>query len=300
MAAIDVSRKNGTAVKKKRARKKTTPRSKKNQTAGLPAVTGNGSNGKGLSVASRYEIAQMEEPWSFDKKELEKKRIIYPEMVDRAVADAFRRIRTKIIQKSGSGNRVILVTGLDNHSGGSFTTINLAAAFAFDESKTALLLDCDLNSPGFKLDDDNHNMGLIDYLEEEDGKLGVEEIIYPIGIRRMRLVPSGGKREVVVEHFTSIKMRELVESIKVRYDERYIFINSPPIAESADAEILAEICDCAVLVVPYGRFTEKKIENAAKTIGKDKLLGIVFNDVPRIPKVSFTLNDIKMPWQKSA
>jgi Mrp family chromosome partitioning ATPase len=76
-----------------------------------------------------------------------------------------------------------------------------------------------------------------------------------------------------------------MSSLLARYDDRYIFMDAAPITESADTRILVELCDFVLLVVPYGRVTKNRIQEAADAIGKDKLLGIVFNDVPRMPKI---------------
>lgn len=263
---------------------------------GLPAVV-NTKHQAELARSSMHEIARMQDAWFFGRSDLEDRRIIYPEMEEKDITDAFRRIRTKILQKSQSSNQVVLVAGLEEGNGASFVTNNIAAAFAFDESKTALLLDCDIKNPGISFRNNQvSTAGLIEYLEgDEEREIGVEEIIHPSGIRRLRIVPVGDEREDSVEYFTSMKMRHLIETVKARYSERYIFLNSPPVLKSADAEILVELCDYVVLVVPYGKYTEARIAEAAKAIGKEKLLGVVFNNQPRIPS-NLSIRSM-MPWK---
>jgi protein-tyrosine kinase len=273
------------------------------------------ANSKSLGVSSRYEIARMREPWQYEKQALAEMRIISPEMPDRGVADAYRRMRTKIVKKNGGENPTIMVTGISHGSGATFTALNLAAAFAFDESKTALVVDCNFRRQGMELGEEGDRYGLADYLDDELDDVGMEEIIHPTGIRRVRLIPSGGEREGLVEYFTSTKMRELVEAAKQRYRDRHIIIDTPPILESADTGILADLCDYVILVVPYGRFTQQRIVDAARAIGQEKFLGAVFNDVPHVPEVAVerlkTLWDIprvskvaierlKSLWKKSA
>jgi Flp pilus assembly CpaE family ATPase len=92
-------------------------------------------------------IARMREPQALTKNELEAERIIYPEMPDNAVAQAYRQLRTKIIQKTQSRNAIIMVTSVKCGGGSSFTALNLAVAFAFDAGKTALLVDCNFSRP---------------------------------------------------------------------------------------------------------------------------------------------------------
>jgi Mrp family chromosome partitioning ATPase len=78
-------------------------------------------------------------------------------------------------------------------------------------------------------------------------------------------------------------MRHLLSELRQRYVDRFIILDAPPITDSADARILAELADYAVLVVPYGAATEAQITAAAKLIGEKKLLGVVFSDMPRMP-----------------
>ena len=74
-------------------------------------------------------------------------------------------------------------------------------------------------------------------------------------------------------------MRELLE----RYSDRYVFFNTDAIIDSADTKILVELCDFVILEVPYGKVTKNKIFESAEAIGKEKLLGVVFNHMPSLP-----------------
>ena len=91
--------------------------------------------------ASR-SIARMAEPHALTTRQLEERRLIHRHESARAQADAFREIRTRLLALGGEQNFVTLVTSVSPGSGGSFVARNLAAAFAFDEAKTALLIDC--------------------------------------------------------------------------------------------------------------------------------------------------------------
>jgi len=94
-------------------------------------------------------------------------------------------------------------------------------------------------------------------------------------------------RKGTAEYFTSRKVRGLLKGVQQRYPDRYIIINAPPVTNSADTRILAELADLVLLVVAYGRTTEQQIINAAKAIKSEKLLGIVFNDDPQLPRIKW-------------
>ncbi len=231
---------------------------------------------------SSRTIMRMDEPFQLTQEQLREKNVIYPEMKDNRIMQAFRELRIKLLKRSNAKNGIVMVTSVTQGFGSSFVATNLGSAFALDEGKTALVMDCNLSSPGLQgLVPSGDHYGLTDYLEDET--IGADEIIHTVGIPRLRVLPAGSKREIPAEHFTSIRMKRLLDHIYQRYSDRFIIIDAPPIMESADARILMELCDGVLLVVPYGKLTENRIMAAVKDIGADKFLGIVFNDEPQMP-----------------
>lgn len=235
-------------------------------------------------VSSAKEIALMDEGDILESKSLSELKIIFSEMTDHKIANTYRDLRTKLIQKSQGKNFIAMITSCVPGHENSSVALNLATAFSFDESKTSLLIDCDLNNPKLdKLLNLETDKGLTDYLENED--IDINSILHKTGIKRLRMLPAGTSKETATEYFTSLRMRELMSSLLTRYSDRYIFIDSAPIADSADTRILVELCDFVLLVVPYGTVTKNRVKAAADAIGQDKLLGIIFNDVPKVPSL---------------
>jgi Mrp family chromosome partitioning ATPase len=214
--------------------------------------------------------------------DLSARHIIHKNHVGDVAVQVFRELRTQIIQHSKGQNSVILVTGVSNGNGSSFVAQNLGAAFAFDAVRTALIIDCNLKNPSVhRLITKSPVRGLTDYLESPDTDVG--EIIHPVGMARFRVIPAGGRADAQVEHFSSMRMRRLMDSVRRRYTERFIILDGPPMSEIADIRILSEFADYVLVVARYGRTTHSQIERCVSAIGNEKLLGIVFNDEPRIP-----------------
>jgi capsular exopolysaccharide synthesis family protein len=235
---------------------------------------------------SAQAIARMREPTPRSRTELEQRRVVFPEMTDSDTVKALREIRTKITQKTEGNNGVVLVTSLAPRGGGSFIAFNLAAAFAFDAGRTALLVDCNLrNSSLPRLFADTPHLGLTDYLE--DSSIAVGDVIHPIGIERLRVIPAGGRREVPGEYFDAARMQRLIEELRSRYPERFVILDAPPTTESADVHTLAGLCDWVIVVVPYGKVTTAQIEEALKSLPQEKVLGVVFNNEPGLPPLSW-------------
>lgn len=235
-----------------------------------------GRRGKPERIRASREIAYMAEPRRLTKDDLDERRIIYPESRDRNLVNRFRQLRTQLLEVSEGENFSLVVTGATQGAGSTFVSINLAAAFAFDQSKTALLIDCNLRYPNLHtLLDIMPDAGLTDFIDDPDCDLS--RIIYPTGIPRLRLIPAGSRRESPSEFFTSWRMEEFIHLVRQRYPDRFIILDTSSIAESPDARILTELCDFAMVVVPHGRVTNSQIENAVGGIDPNKFVGAVLN-----------------------
>src|SRR5258706_992815 len=216
--------------------------------------------------------------------DLAQRGIIRPQPSEDSAVQVFRDLRTKLVQQSQGKNAVILVTSVSKGCGSSFIAQNLGAAFAFDMGKTALLIDCNLRSPSvYKLLANAAVPGLTEYFENPD--LDIEEIIRPVGIARYRVITAGKRREILEEHFTSEKMKHLMDTLRRRYQERFIIVDGPPMSKIADIRILSDLADYVLVVARYGRSTNTQLANCLSAINDKKLLGVVFNDEPRIPRI---------------
>jgi protein-tyrosine kinase len=209
--------------------------------------------------------------------QLEERAIIHRGAVSRPEVDAFRELRTRLLA-AVEGSFVALVAPVSAGSGGSFVARNLATAMAFDETKSAILVDCDLRHPSqhltMKLD--TPAGGLVEYLENPEGEFS--DVIYDTGVTGLRLIPAGTTREVGAEHFSSSRMRLLLDSIRSRHPNSYVFLDGPPVRGTPDARILADIADVVILVAGYGRDTAASIALAAGNFDPNKFAGVVFNE----------------------
>jgi Mrp family chromosome partitioning ATPase len=229
---------------------------------------------------STHLIARMAEGGALAPRQLEQRRLIHRDASVRKQSDAFREVRTRLLGLAGEQNFVTLVVPVSPRSGASFVARNLATAFAFDEAKTSLLIDCNLRYPAQHkaLGVDAAAGGLIDFLEHPAP--GIKPMIYHTGIPRLRLIPAGKARENGAEYFSSFRMRAVVDSLRCRYADRYLFLDGPAIKGSPDARILSDLADFVVVVAGYGRDTPATIGQAIANFDQEKLAGVVFNHVP--------------------
>ena len=168
-----------------------------------------------------------------------------------------------------------MITSSMPGEGKTMIVSNLATVTA-DSGKRVLVIDCDLRKPAlhkaFKLD---RSRGLVNYLA---GELEYNEIIISnqldIGLD---IIPSGPIPPNPTELLMSEKFRKLLDKAAVEYD--YIFIDSPPCLNMADAAILGRLADRILFTVSANKtrvdFIKRSIEQL-KQVDID-VAGIVLN-----------------------
>lgn len=224
----------------------------------------------------REQIKNMQLPMLWSQDELYEKKIVFTGMRQRDVLNAYREVRIRLLKRSHTDNIVVLVSSVVGLAEASDFSFNLAATFALDQHKTALFVDCNPYSPAAdKYVVMDVDCGLTQYLN--DYTVPLKKIIYPSGIERLRVIPSGGSSESAAEFFNSKRMEVFVAEIKARYPDRFIVLNAPSVQHSTEARILSRYCDHALLVVPFGMAVTDDVLAAVDAVGKEKFAGLVFN-----------------------
>lgn len=224
-----------------------------------------------------HPIVRTSEATVLTPQQLQDRSLIHRTSVASPEVEAFRDLRTKLLAMI-DGSFVAMVVPVSAGCGGSFVARNLAAALAFDETRSALLFDCDLRHPSqhATMRIEPRHGGLIDYLEDEHADL--ERLVYPTGVARLHLVPTGKTRETGAEYFSSHRMRLMIDTLRSRHPDRYLVLDAPPVLGSPDARILSELADVVILVAGYGRDKPAAIAQAAASFDPAKFAGVVFNE----------------------
>jgi protein-tyrosine kinase len=231
-------------------------------------------------ISERHDlIDNMGEVETFSTQELDEQKIIYPGMANPNVLNVFRGLRTRLLKASKGANFSCLVTSVCSGGGTTHIAKNLAASFSLDKSKTSLLVDANLYNPSLNsLIIGASESGLTDYLSEQGPQVNIKDIVYATGVPRMRVIPIGGYSEAAAEYFSSQTMQLFSEEVRKRYSDRYILVDAPPILEASETQILIDIADLVLLVVPYGKVTNEEISEAVEKIDPSKFVGIVYNN----------------------
>lgn len=193
-----------------------------------------------------------------------------------SIAESIRKLRTRILYPDG-GEKIssVMVSSSAPEEGKSFICANLGISLAQSMERHALMVDCDLRRPSlqslFGLD---MIQGLTNYLSfgAEIGKL-----IAPTGLDKLSIIAAGPLPENPAELISSEKMAGLLDEITNRYDDRLILLDCPPFHAAAETVVLSQLVDKVVLVVRWDKSSREEIKKVVDTIGKEKILGVVFN-----------------------
>jgi len=195
---------------------------------------------------------------------------------DSSDAENFKLLRGQILfPRDREVPRSILVTSTFPGEGKTFTAANLAAVIAMSVDEYVLLIDADMRRArihrmfGFK-----NVRGLHDYLI---GEKSFDELIVRTTINKLSILPAGRPPKNPSELLSSNMMAKFLEEAKQRYKDRFIIIDSPPTHITAEAKFLAQYVDGIIFVVMANKTPRKEAQKAIEALGRDKVLGIVFN-----------------------
>ena len=190
--------------------------------------------------------------------------------------DFYKVLRTQIQHRTrDKGWNTIMVTSVNPGEGKTLTSINLAITFAKEFNQTVLLVDSDLMRQNIhKYLGFENDKGLIDYLI--DDRPLKDFIVWP-SIDKLTLISGGRTIHDSSELLGSPRMKNLINEMKTRYPDRYVFFDVPPILGGADAIVLAPLVDSIIIVVAEGRTSIHDIKKALQLLPNEKLLGFVLN-----------------------
>lgn len=172
-----------------------------------------------------------------------------------ALSESFRAIRSSLQflykKQNLSGAKTLMITSSVSGEGKTFCSINIATVFAMSEKKT-IIIGLDLRKPKIFGDFNiSNDIGAVNYLI---GQKSLDEIIQPTHIPFLDVITSGPIPPNPAELILSDGMREMLESLKEKYD--YIILDTPPIGLVSDALELAPYSD-VILYVIRQNFTKK-------------------------------------------
>ena len=193
-----------------------------------------------------------------------------------SITESFRHLRTKILHPpSGKPLRKVMITSAIPGEGKSLVCANLGISVAQGLEQHALLIDCDLRRSSLaRIFAVPEEQGLVNYLL--DG-VDLGALIRKTGLRKLSLIPSGPKPINPAELLDSKKVGHMFDELSNRYDDRFIFIDTPPLQAASETLVLAKHVDGIIMVVRWGSAGRDQVKQMAENLDRDKIIGVVFN-----------------------
>ncbi len=200
-------------------------------------------------------------------------------------AEAFRKLKTQIFLRPGKPPRSILVTSAAPNEGKTLVAVNLAVAISKEIHSNAILVDADLRRPGIHFEKSQSARGLSNYLS--DG-VPLSEILINSETEKLRIILAGAPTRKSSELIRSRKMGDLLQSLRELGDNTYVVIDSPPIMAVADPTLLSTMVDGVILVIRAGYTSRESVQSAIKSIDRQKIIGVIFNQMDVKPSTYFS------------
>ena len=190
--------------------------------------------------------------------------------------EEFRKLKTQVFLRFPNPPHSILIVSTGPEEGKTTVAVNLAMAISKEIHRKAILIDGDLRKPGIRLEQSQNGKGLSDYLSN---RTPLTEVLMNSQIENLRIIMAGSSTNKSSELIGSKRMEELLKSLSESGENTYILIDSPPIISTTEPTLLSKMVDGIILVVMADRMPRESIQRALKSIDRQKIIGIVFNQI---------------------
>jgi len=210
-------------------------------------------------------------------------------------AEQYRTVRLAIENfRRERGLHVVAISSPGRGEGKTISAINLAGALAQSPDGRVVLVDADLRHP--RVGDYlglTTAAGLSGFLL--DGTLGVDQVIEKPSSIAFSVIPAGAVSSMPYELLKSPRLSALFGALRTKFD--YVVVDTPPVLAFPDVGILRDAVDGFVLVVRANRTPREGLVDGLDTIGRHRVLGLVFNDDERNGAITAD-PDLDSGWRK--
>ena len=190
------------------------------------------------------------------------------------LSEAFRILRTNMtfMMKHDRSPKVIAVTSVNEGAGKTFTSMNLAASFAFAKKKVVIVdLDIRKGTLSRMFHGSSKKAGVTDYIA--NGELTADDILIKGSNQsEMDIIPAGCMAPNPTELLMDGRLDELFSELRKRYD--YIIADSVPVGMVADAVVSNRIADLTIFVIRSGKLDRRILPDIEKIYKEKKLVNM--------------------------
>ena len=191
-----------------------------------------------------------------------------------AAVEAYRTLRTRLVkQQTRTGARSLVVSSGVQGEGKTLTAFNLALCYANIQNWPVLLVDADLRTRGIsRLMGDPESPGLARILEED---CPYQSAVLKTDVQSLYVLPAGDTSTSPSELFSYSRWKEFMGWAAESF--RLVLIDSPPVLNLADFELIAAQAESVMIVVRARKTVRESLTKVLSQIDPRKLAGVVFN-----------------------
>jgi capsular exopolysaccharide synthesis family protein len=195
------------------------------------------------------------------------------------IAEQYRTVRLAIeTHRREHGLQIVGVSSPGRGEGKTVTAINIAGALAQAPDARVALVDADLRHPrmGEYLGLAG-GRGLTNYLLEPS--LSVDAVLQKPTSMAISVVAAGPVSSMPYELLKSPRLTALLAALRERFD--FVVVDTPPVLAFPDVGILRDAIDGFIMVVRANRTPREGVTDGLDTLGRHRVVGLVFNDDER-------------------
>ncbi|MEJ2529758.1 MAG: XrtA-associated tyrosine autokinase, partial [Gammaproteobacteria bacterium] len=210
--------------------------------------------------------------------------MVSPNQPKSKIAEEYRVVKRPLLMNiRGEGAsevenaNLILVSSAVSGEGKTFSAVNLALSIAMEQDTTVLFVDADVSKATATrfLGIADNQQGLVDVLQNSD--IAVSDVLLHTNIPNLRILPAGRAHDRTTELLASDNMRRVMLELSRRYSDRVIVFDSPPLLQTTEASVLANLVGQVVLVVAANETPQAAVTEAIQHIREDKVIGTLLN-----------------------
>lgn len=229
-----------------------------------------------------------------DFRALRQNGMITPDNMTSKLSNEFRGIKRKLLQKvrdpktRNAVNNLIMVTSSLPSEGKTFSSINLALSLAAERGLQVLLIDADVVRPSVgNVFISPPKEGLVELLRDKVGQ--VSDVLHRCAeVPNLAVIFAGNPGISNPELISSGKMANLCKELSVRYPDRVIVIDTPPVLASPEPAILATYVHTLLMVVSSGQTNQNQLSKSLEAISSCPNIQLLLNKAPDWNEAEYT------------
>ncbi len=191
-------------------------------------------------------------------------------------AAAYRLLRGRILQQVRAKNwSCIGIASPGPGEGKTITTLNVALAIAREKQRTVYVLDLDMRNPRVMNYLGAHPAASISRYFSES--LAAADVLFETDLERLIVAGATEPVQSASELLATLRLDELLLSIRNRSADALILIDLPPIMSTDEALVVAPRVDAMFIVASEGRTRRDSLARAIDLLSDYPVAGIISN-----------------------